>query len=173
MNPQVIVTTDNRVFRTSFSNLNPTSRGKGTIATDWCDHCKRAGHKADRCWILHLHLRPSRTKAERGGARKGGGEPCFFGGVSQQTGTGILNQNQQTNTSSKPAVFMCDPFSRLSPPWKGTGRWIAKEGHRDPSKCALGYIYMNLECTFKGFFRDCGIFKIPMSASPIVNYPGL
>jgi hypothetical protein len=50
-------------------------------------------------------------------------------------------------------------------PEKRTGGWIAEEGHRDPSKCALGYIYINLECTFKGF-RDCGVFKIPMGASP-------
>jgi hypothetical protein len=47
-----------------------------------------------------------------------------------------------------------------------------EEGYGDPSKCALMYIYMNLECTFK-CFRDCGVFKIPMGASPIVNYPGL
>jgi gag-polypeptide of LTR copia-type len=94
MNPQVTATTDNRAFRTSFSNLNLIARAKGTTTADWCDHCKRAGHNADGCWILHPHLRPSRTKAERGGARKGGGEPRFFGGVSQQMGTGLLNQNQ-------------------------------------------------------------------------------
>jgi hypothetical protein len=103
MNPQVTATTDNRAFRTSFSNPNPTARAKGTTTADWCNHCKRAGHKADGCWILHPHLRPSSTKAERG-ARKGGGEPRFFGGVSQQTGTGLLNQNQRIDTS-KPAAF--------------------------------------------------------------------
>jgi hypothetical protein len=38
-------------------------------------------------------------------------------------------------------------FARLT----AAGRWTAEERHGDPSKCALGYIYMNLECTFKDF----------------------
>jgi gag-polypeptide of LTR copia-type len=49
MNPQVTVTTDNRACRTSFPNPNPTARAKGTTASDWCDHCKRAGHKSGGC----------------------------------------------------------------------------------------------------------------------------
>jgi hypothetical protein len=66
-----------------------------------------------------------------------------------------------------PPVSQCATLFRASHrPEKGTGRWIAEEGHRDPSKCALGYIYMNLECIFKCFFSDCGVFKIPMGASP-------
>jgi hypothetical protein len=77
MNPQVTATTDNRAFRTSFSNPNPTARAKGTTSVDWCDHCKRVGHKADGCWILHPHLRSSRTKAERGSARKGEANRVF------------------------------------------------------------------------------------------------
>lgn len=29
----------------------------------WCTHCKRKGHRADKCYILHPHLRPSTPKA--------------------------------------------------------------------------------------------------------------
>ncbi|XP_010532412.1 PREDICTED: uncharacterized protein LOC104808431 [Tarenaya hassleriana] len=28
----------------------------------YCEHCKRAGHTKDRCWILNPHLKPSRYK---------------------------------------------------------------------------------------------------------------
>jgi hypothetical protein len=47
MNPQVTAAIDNRAFRASFPNPNPTARAKGTTASDWCGHCKRAGHKSD------------------------------------------------------------------------------------------------------------------------------
>jgi gag-polypeptide of LTR copia-type len=45
MNPQVTAATDNRAFRASFPNPNLTARAKGITASDWCDHCKRAGHR--------------------------------------------------------------------------------------------------------------------------------
>jgi hypothetical protein len=60
-------------------------------------------------------------------------------------------------------------FARLT----AAGRWTAEEGHGDPSKCALGYIYMNLECTFKGFLGIVGSLRFQWAQAPIVNYPGL
>jgi hypothetical protein len=87
---------------------------------------------------------------------------------------------QLTNLSLKFYIILClisthnnyatifHIFHRLK---KGTGRWTTKEGHRDPSKCALRYIYMNLECTFKHFFRDYGVFKISIGASPHCYLP--
>jgi hypothetical protein len=97
MNPQAPTDTDNRAFRASLSSPNPTAKAKGPTANDWCDHCKRAGHKPDGCWIRHPHLRP-RPRVERGGARRGG-----FGGVSQQMGIGLPKQNQRTEEKAPEA----------------------------------------------------------------------
>jgi hypothetical protein len=39
---------------------NSNFRGKGQAATiDKCSHCKQVGHKKEKCWFLHLHLRPA------------------------------------------------------------------------------------------------------------------
>jgi hypothetical protein len=39
---------------------NPNFRGKGQATTiDKCSHCKQAGHKKEKCWFLHPHLRPT------------------------------------------------------------------------------------------------------------------
>jgi hypothetical protein len=47
MNSHQAETTENQAFKT-LHNSNPNPRGraktKGAAATDWCDHCKRAGH---------------------------------------------------------------------------------------------------------------------------------
>jgi gag-polypeptide of LTR copia-type len=93
MNPQPPTNTDNRAFRAHPSNPNLAARAKGTTAADWCDHCKRTGHNREGCWVLHPHLRPSRNKGERGGARKGGTEQRF-GGISQGTGSDLRGVGQ-------------------------------------------------------------------------------
>jgi hypothetical protein len=60
-------------------------------------------------------------------------------------------------------------FARLT----AAGRWAAEEGHEDPSKRALGYIYMNLECTFKDFLEIVSSCRFRWAQAPTVNYPGL
>ena len=73
MNSHQSETTENQAFKTNH-NRNPNPRGpaktKGAAATDWCDHCKRAGHNREGCWVLHPHLRPVRNKGGWGGGKK-------------------------------------------------------------------------------------------------------
>jgi Integrase core domain/gag-polypeptide of LTR copia-type len=38
-------------------------RGKGN-SKYYCNHCRRDGHSRERCWVLHPHLRPSRSKPQ-------------------------------------------------------------------------------------------------------------
>ena len=82
MNSQQSEATENKAFKAQSTNPRGAAKTRGTPATDWCDHCKRAGHNRDGCWVLHPHLRPVRSKGERGGARKGEKEQRF-GGLSK------------------------------------------------------------------------------------------
>ncbi|XP_019058217.1 PREDICTED: uncharacterized protein LOC109116728 [Tarenaya hassleriana] len=45
-----------------------------------CDHCKKAGHTTERCWILHPHLKPNRYKdasSSKGAAMSAGNTISF------------------------------------------------------------------------------------------------
>ncbi|XP_078148487.1 uncharacterized protein LOC144543910 [Carex rostrata] len=99
MNPQPATNTENCAFRAQLSNPNSSARTKGTTTADWCDHCKRAGHNREGCWVLNPHLRLNRNKGERGGAMKGGNgrneqRPYqgSFGGVSVGLGSDPIKQ---------------------------------------------------------------------------------
>jgi gag-polypeptide of LTR copia-type len=48
-----------QALATNYSR-NPNFRGKGQATTvDKCSHYKQAGHKKEKCWFLHPHLRPA------------------------------------------------------------------------------------------------------------------
>jgi hypothetical protein len=53
MNPQLTAESENnKAFNIKFPNPKPRDSAKatrGNSATDWCDHCKRAGHSRDGC----------------------------------------------------------------------------------------------------------------------------
>jgi hypothetical protein len=65
MNSHQAETTENQALKT-LHTPNPNPRGpaktKGAAATDWCDHCKRARHNREGCWVLHPHLRSVRNR---------------------------------------------------------------------------------------------------------------
>lgn len=56
MNPQSENPESNRAFKAQHPSFKDTAQSKGVPATDWCEHCKRAGHNRDGCWVLHPHL---------------------------------------------------------------------------------------------------------------------
>jgi gag-polypeptide of LTR copia-type len=78
MNPQAPELTENKAFQVQQSNqqikpsfVNPSfrdsARQRGGPSSERCDHCNRAGHSRDRCWILHPPLRPNRVNRDKGG----------------------------------------------------------------------------------------------------------
>jgi hypothetical protein len=63
----------------------------------------------------------------------------------------LPNSFSTVSRASDPVFMFCacaTLFRAHHRPEKGTVRWTAEELHGDLSKCALVYIYMNLECTF-------------------------
>ncbi|KAJ4779914.1 01P13-1 [Rhynchospora pubera] len=57
-------------------NPNPkaTREQEATATAAYCDHCNKAGHDREGCWVLHPHLKPARGRGRGGGggARRGG-----------------------------------------------------------------------------------------------------
>jgi hypothetical protein len=110
MNPQLTAESENnKAFNIKFSNPKPRDSAKatrGNSATDWCDHCKRAGHNHDGYWVLNPHLRPNRNNDERNnwGGGKNRGQLQKFGGVSNM-GASDPNENQAepSNNRSDPS----------------------------------------------------------------------
>ncbi|XP_078160139.1 uncharacterized protein LOC144555617 [Carex rostrata] len=76
-------TAENKAFVTRNPNPRGAAKTRGTPATDWCDHCKRAGHNRDGCWVLHPHLRPARSKGERGSSWGSARKAEKFGGMGR------------------------------------------------------------------------------------------
>jgi Integrase core domain/GAG-pre-integrase domain/gag-polypeptide of LTR copia-type len=70
MNPPPMAVTEGQAFRVAYgSNPKGGERGRNNL---WCDHCKRAGHNKEGCWVLHPHLKPQRNKGGGGGYNNGG-----------------------------------------------------------------------------------------------------
>jgi hypothetical protein len=64
-------------------------------------------------------------------------------------------------------------FAPLTALKKELGDELRKKDTEIPLSVHWGYIYINLECTFKGFFSDCAVFlRFQWAQAPIVNYPG-
>jgi hypothetical protein len=50
---------------------NPNFKGKGqATTTNKCSHYKKLGHKNEKCWFLHPHLRPARCDWGDAGRRE-------------------------------------------------------------------------------------------------------
>jgi Reverse transcriptase (RNA-dependent DNA polymerase)/Integrase core domain/gag-polypeptide of LTR copia-type/GAG-pre-integrase domain len=55
--------TENSALNTVSNNRDRGDSGKGKEKTKfYCNHCRREGHSKERCWVLHPHLRPARSK---------------------------------------------------------------------------------------------------------------
>jgi hypothetical protein len=74
MSSQVPESTENKSFQAQQTNPNfanpsfrDSARHRGGPSIERCDHCNRAGHSRDRCWILYPHLRPNRENRDKGG----------------------------------------------------------------------------------------------------------
>jgi len=65
MNPSPVATTESQAFRATYVK----DKGKSNL---WCDHCKKAGHNREGCWVLHPHLKPQRNNRGGGGSNNGG-----------------------------------------------------------------------------------------------------
>jgi hypothetical protein len=82
------------------------------------------------------------------------------------------NMDEFERTKNELSKCKSENYATLFRAPRRLGRWTAEEGYGDPSKCALGYIYMNLKCTFKGFLVIVGSLRFQLAQAPIVNYPG-
>jgi gag-polypeptide of LTR copia-type len=108
MNSQAPESQDIRIFKAQIANPRGAAKTRGTPANvDWCDHCRRAGHNRDGCWVLHPHLRPARPKGERGnyhgGARKRE-DRKGFGGKAEVREVEL----DSADTENKPSNQRCD-----------------------------------------------------------------
>jgi gag-polypeptide of LTR copia-type len=55
--------TENSALNTVLKDKDRWVKGKGKGNSKFhCDHCRRDGHSRERCWVLHPHLRPNRSK---------------------------------------------------------------------------------------------------------------
>jgi hypothetical protein len=167
MNPPQAETTLNQAFKTQHTP-NPNPRGpaktKGAAATDWCDHCKRAGHNREGCWVLHPHLRPVRNKGGWGGGKSGGKIGGRFIGLSKGSNWG----NERIETAPSESINP-NPRGRYEHRAEGfiTPRDHPGEGLSVAPTAQLAQLMSQLSNLLQQHaagsaktFNFCGIFKL-------------
>jgi Reverse transcriptase (RNA-dependent DNA polymerase)/gag-polypeptide of LTR copia-type/Integrase core domain/GAG-pre-integrase domain len=95
---------ENHAYATGFQNTNyQKSRSRGNPSTnEWCDHCKKAGHVRDRCWVLHPELRPNKIFSRGGGKGKIG----FLSATVEKKADGRANPVElQAGQAQNPVQF--------------------------------------------------------------------
>ncbi|XP_078159026.1 uncharacterized protein LOC144554589 isoform X2 [Carex rostrata] len=84
--------TENSALNVVSKDRDRWSKGKGKGTSKfYCDHCRRDGHSRERCWVLHPHLRPNKSKPHEVNF-------CADDNSAMET-----NRNSATETESKGA----------------------------------------------------------------------
>jgi hypothetical protein len=56
---------ENSALNIVSNNRDGLNSGKGKRNSKfYCNYCRRDGHSNERCWVLHPHLRPNRSKSQ-------------------------------------------------------------------------------------------------------------